>query len=295
MSDKGMHVDKNNKGSVGHLSFLGGSRKIGVGAEKKKESLFGTMFSAMRWTIMISMLLWWFPFACQVLAGYIGGRKAGSSAKGMVSALLSALILIGVTVVISSGFIGGFDFLNTEPSEAIAALGMDFPLLGTVLEWMLLFLQGAMGTVTGTTSMKLNIYIITVVFGLIGGITAELRARETARKTPEEEGGRRFMPRSLAAYVRGKKLGFENFDDRLSMQQSKAQEQPKIVTVHRSLVRRPTAVSEPAAIPAEVSPAVQEAEERESPFAGLIHRAEKNDPEKERVRHSNSKDDTQYV
>jgi hypothetical protein len=289
-----MHVDKKSKGSAGHLSFLGGNRKISVGAEKKKESLFGTMFSAMRWTIMISMLLWFIPFVSQALAGYIGGRKAGSSAKGMVSALLSALVLIGVTIVISSGLIGGFDFLHTEPSEAIAALGLDFPLLGALLGAILKFTQGALGTVTGTTSMMVNIYIVTVVFGLIGGITAELHARETARKTPEE-GGRRFMPRSLAAYVRGKKLGFENFDDRLSMQQSKAKEQPKIVTVHRSLVRKPTAISEPAPAPAEVSPAVQQAEERESPFAGLIHRAEKNDPEKERVRHSSSNDDMRYV
>ncbi|MDR0791119.1 MAG: hypothetical protein LBE47_01100, partial [Methanomassiliicoccaceae archaeon] len=274
-------MDKNKKESAGLLSFLGGKRDIGVSAEKKKEGLFGNIFSAMRWTIMISMLLWWFPFVCQAAAGYVGGRKAGSPARGMVAALLSALILIGAIMLISN-LGGGFDFLNTEPSEAIAALGMDFPLLGTVLGGMLYFMQGALGTVTGTTSMQVNIYIITVVFGMIGGITAELRAKEAARSAPEE-GGRRFMPRSLAAYVRGKKLGYENFDDRLSMQQSKVPEQ-KIVTVHRSsLVRRSTAISEPAAIPAEVSPAVQQAEERESPFSGLIHRAEKNDPEKERA------------
>ncbi|MDR0791298.1 MAG: hypothetical protein LBE47_02035 [Methanomassiliicoccaceae archaeon] len=287
-------MDKNTKGSAGPLSFLSGNRKIGVSTEEKKEGHFGSMFSAMRWTIMISLLLWWFPFVCQVLAGYVGGRRTGSPAKGMVAALMSAIIMIGVTTVISSGAIGGFDFLNTEPSVAIEALGMDFPLLGTILGWMLLFLQGALGTVTGTTSMMVNIYIITVVFGLIGGIVADMRKREAAHGAPKD-GGRIFMPRSLAAYVLGKKLGYENFDDRLSIQRSKVPEQ-KVVTVHRSsLVRKPTAVSEPTTVSVEVSPAVQQAEDRESPFAGLIHREEKNDPEKERARHSSSKDDTQYV
>jgi hypothetical protein len=102
------------------------------------------------------------------------------------------------------------------------------------------------------------------------------------------------MPRSLAAYATGKKLGFDNFDDTLSIQKSKVPEQ-KIVTVHRTLVRRPAAKEEPsvAADPAPV--AVQEAQERESPFAGLIHRAEKNDPEKERARHANAGDEMEYV
>jgi hypothetical protein len=90
-------------------------------------------------------------------------------------------------------------------------------------------------------------------------------------------------------------LGYGNFDDRISIQQSKAPEQ-KVVVVHRSLARKASAREEPKALPAaDVPQAAKEAEERESPFAGLIHRAEKNDPEKERARHSNSKEEMEYV
>ncbi|MDR0334621.1 MAG: hypothetical protein LBH69_01880 [Methanomassiliicoccaceae archaeon] len=297
LSDEGMDLGNKAGDSAGILSFLGGNRKVSTGAEEKKESLFANLGSALRITILLSMLLWWIPLIGQALAGYVGGRRAGTPARGMVVTLFSVMLLMGVATVISSGLIGGFDFLNMEPHELVAAIGMDFPLLGTLFSWMLLFLQNALGIVTGTTSMKLNIYIITVVFGFAGGTLADLHTRE-AKKAAPTEGGRIFIPRSLAAYVKGKKLGFENFDDRLSIQQSKVPEQQKIVTVHRSsLVRGVTAREEPKAIAAgaDVPAAVQEAEGRESPFAGLIHRAEKNDPEKERIRHHDPADDMEYV
>jgi len=291
-----MHVGTKAGDGAGIDSFLGGNRRIGTGAAEKKEGIFANLGSALRITILLSMLLWWIPLVGQALAGYVGGRKAGTPARAMAVTLASVMLLIGLATIISSGLIGGFDFLNTEPHELVSAIGLDFPLLGTLFSWMLGFLQGALGIVTGTTSMKLNIYIITVVFGLAGGTLADLHTKEAAKNAPAES-GRVFIPRSLAAYVKGKKLGFENFDDRLSIQQSKVPEQ-KIVTVHRSsLVRGVTAREEPAAIAAaaDVPVTVQEAECRESPFAGLIHRAEKNDPEKERARHCDPADDTEYV
>jgi len=290
-----MHVGKDPGDSAGILSFLGGNRKIGAGTEEKKETIFGNMGSAIRYTLLLSMLLWWIPLLGQAVAGYVGGRKAGTPARGMVATLVSVMVLMGVAIVIGSGIIGGFDFLNTEPGELVTALKMDFPLLGTLFAYIMMFMQSAFGMITGTTSMKLNIYIITVVFGLAGGALAEQHAKEVKKSAPEE-GGRVFIPRSLAAYVKGKKLGFENFDDRLSIQQSKVPEQ-KIVTVHRSLVRGTTAREGPQALPAggDVPATVQEAEQRESPFAGLIHRAEKNDPERERVRHRDPAEDMEYV
>jgi hypothetical protein len=240
------------------------------------------------------MLLWWIPFIGQAVAGYVGGRKAGTAVRGMIAAGVSAMVLIGIVMVLSAGIIGGFDFLNSEPHDLVASAGTDFPIIGPILALILTYMQGLFFLVAGTTSMKIPIYVITVIFGMVGGALAEQHAKEVARSAPEE-GSRSFMPRSLAAYVTGKKLGFENFDDRISIQQSKVPE-TKVVTVQRSLVRKVTAREEPiAAVAAETTVAVQNAEQRESPFAGLIHRAEKNDPEKERVRHNNSQEDLEYV
>jgi len=289
-----MHVGKNAGDSAGLLSFLGGNRKIGTGAEEKKESIFGKIWSAIRYTLLISMLLWWLPIFGQAFAGYVGGRKAGTPARGMVATLISVLILLAIVTFLSTYAISGLDFLTSEPGELVAAIGMDFPVVGWLMTLILTYLQAFFAMITGTTSMKLSIYIITVVFGLIGGVLAEQHSKEAANRAPGE-GGKVFVPRSLAAYVQGKRLGFENFDDRLSIQQSKVPEQ-KVVTVHRTLVRKEAAREEPAALPeAAATPAVQEAEQRESPFAGLIHRAERNDPEKERARISSSKEDLEYV
>ncbi|MCL2785920.1 MAG: hypothetical protein FWD81_01680 [Methanomassiliicoccaceae archaeon] len=286
-------MGKNTEDGAGFLSFLG-KRKVEVCTKDKKECVISNIFSAIRYTLLISMLLWWIPIVGQALAGYVGGRKAGTPARGMVATLASVLVLIGLMTIISSGIIGGLNFLNSEPRELVEAIGMDFPLLGWLLAGILWYMQAFFAFFGGTTSMKVNIYIITVVFGLIGGVIADQHAKEVARGAPKDT-GRTFMPRSLAAYVQGKKLGFENFDDRLSIQRSKVPEQ-KIVTVHKTLVRKPAAREEPVALPAaDATPAAQEAEQRESPFAGLIHRAEKNDPERERVRHGNSKEDLEYV
>jgi len=285
-----MHVGKNAGDGAGILSVLERNRKKDTGAEEKKESLFSNIFSAIRYTFLISLLLWWLPIIGQAFAGYVGGRIAGTPARGMAATLIVALGLIGLMLVLSSGAIGGLDFLNTDPKVIIQNVGMDFPLLGTLLMYIMMFIQGFFAFFGGTTSMAVNIYIITVVFGLIGGLLAERHTKEAAKGASEQKG--RSMPRSLAAYLKGKKLGYESFDDHLSMQQAS---DPKI-TASRSLVRQPSAREEPAALPAgSETVASQEAEQRESPFAGLIHRAEKNDPEKERVRHSNSKEDMEYV
>ncbi|MCL2712474.1 MAG: hypothetical protein FWD37_04285 [Methanomassiliicoccaceae archaeon] len=277
--------------STGIMPFL--TRKNDVRAEtEKKESVFSNLFSAIRLTLIISMLLWWIPIIGQIVSGFVGGRKAGTPARGMVATLVAVVIFLGVMMILSAGLISGSDLLASEPEDAIASLGLDLPLLGAALMYILSYLQAFFGIFSGTTSMKVNLYIITVIFGMIGGLMAEMHSKEAIRSSPES--ARPIMPRSLAAYKEGKKLGCDNFDDRLAIQQSKVPEQ-KIVTIHKTLVRKPTAREEPQAVPAALPASVQEAEERESPFAGLIHRAEKNDPEKERARHGSSKEDTEYV
>ena len=286
---------RNNAGNcAGILPYLGGNRKVGTGAEEKKKNIFRDLWSAIRYTLLLSMLLWWLPIFGQAFAGYVGGRKAGTPAKGMLATATSALLMVAVVTVIGSYAISGSDFLTAEPSELVASIGMDFPAMGTLMAYILAYLQSFFLMITGTTSMKLNVYIITVVFGLIGGVLAEQRSKEAANKTPGD-GEQVFVPRSLAAYVQGKKLGFENFDDRLSINHTKVPEQ-KVVTVHKTLVRNLTARDGTKVVPEPAStPEVQKAEQRQSPFAGLIHRAERDDPEKERVRHRKSKDDLEYI
>ncbi|MCL2607539.1 MAG: hypothetical protein FWD92_03150 [Methanomassiliicoccaceae archaeon] len=284
-------MGKGAENSDGLLSFLGGNRKVGVNAGEKKESVFSNIGSAIRYTLLLSMLFWWLPIIGQAIAGYVGGRVGGSPAKGMVATLMSVMIVMGAIAILSSGIIRGFGFLLADPEQTAASIGEMSAVLGSLLTTLLTFLQGFFDTMGLTTSMMINIYIITVVFGMVGGVISSQRSKEAKRSAPVE---RVFMPRSLAAYVHGKKLGFEDFDDRLSIQRSKVPE--RRVVVCNSLVRSSVAREEPKAISAGSVPvAAQEAEQRESPFTGLIHRAEKNDPEKERTRHSLTREDMEYV
>jgi len=45
-------------------------------------------WSAVKYTFGLSLLLWWLPVFGQMIAGYVGGRRAGAPWKGMIAALL---------------------------------------------------------------------------------------------------------------------------------------------------------------------------------------------------------------
>lgn len=76
----------------------------------------GSMSSAMTWMFVISVLLFWLPVAGPLLAGIVGGKKAGSIGRSVAAVLLPGLIL-GILLFIDAaiftgipliGFIAGF-------------------------------------------------------------------------------------------------------------------------------------------------------------------------------------------
>jgi hypothetical protein len=53
--------------------------------------------SASIWIVGLSVLLGWIPVIGPAIAGYVGGRKAGSPGRGLVAGVIPA-ILLGVIV-----------------------------------------------------------------------------------------------------------------------------------------------------------------------------------------------------
>jgi len=56
--------------------------------ERKRGSILG----AMGWMFLVSLLLFWLPIAGPLIAGYVGGRKAGGIGPAIVAAVLPALV-----------------------------------------------------------------------------------------------------------------------------------------------------------------------------------------------------------
>ncbi|MFQ3293995.1 MAG: hypothetical protein ACI8VE_001063 [Natrialbaceae archaeon] len=60
-----------------------------------------SLTSVMGWMALISVLLFWLPLGNGLIAGYVGGKKAGSAGRGAKATLLPGLI---VTIVAFVGF-----------------------------------------------------------------------------------------------------------------------------------------------------------------------------------------------
>ncbi|MGN8159268.1 hypothetical protein ACS8Y6_09305 [Salinisphaera sp. RV14] len=53
----------------------------------------GSLVMAIIWMAVISLLLFWLPLAGPLLAGFVGGRTAGNAGRGLLAAILPALVL----------------------------------------------------------------------------------------------------------------------------------------------------------------------------------------------------------
>lgn len=61
---------------------------------------------AMIWMVVISLLLFWLPLAGPLLAGFVGGRTAGSASRGLLAAVLPAAVLCFVLVGFGTALVG---------------------------------------------------------------------------------------------------------------------------------------------------------------------------------------------
>ena len=52
------------------------------------------ILSGMWYVFILSCLLWWLPVFGQMIAGYIGGRRAGSPTKGILVAIIPIFIIM---------------------------------------------------------------------------------------------------------------------------------------------------------------------------------------------------------
>jgi hypothetical protein len=66
----------------------------------------GSVVSAMIWMFVLSILLFWLPVAGPLVAGFVGGRKAGSLGNALLAVFLPAIILGVATFLLASVLTG---------------------------------------------------------------------------------------------------------------------------------------------------------------------------------------------
>lgn len=53
----------------------------------------GSILAGAIWMFVISVLLFWLPVAGPLIAGYVGGKKAGSLSRAILAVFLPAIVL----------------------------------------------------------------------------------------------------------------------------------------------------------------------------------------------------------
>lgn len=57
----------------------------------------------MYWMLLLSVLLFWLPALGPLIAGYVGGKKAGGTIRGIFAAILPTLLVGAAIFVIGAG------------------------------------------------------------------------------------------------------------------------------------------------------------------------------------------------
>ncbi len=101
----------------------------------------GSVMEGMLWMLGLSLALFWMPFVGPLVAGFVGGRKAGSAGRAAM-----AVFMPGVVYAILAFLIGG------------------------LLDWLPLF-----GLITGLGAFVMSfVQIVPLLIGaVIGGSTAD--------------------------------------------------------------------------------------------------------------------------
>ena len=71
----------------------------------------GSVGSAALWMFVLSLLLFWAPILGPPIAGFVGGRKAGSIGNAILAAILPGL-LFGLALFLLASLFTGFPLLG---------------------------------------------------------------------------------------------------------------------------------------------------------------------------------------
>ena len=66
----------------------------------------GSVLSATIWMFVLSILLFWLPFIGPLIAGWVGGRKAGSIANAVLAVFLPGILVGGAIFFFASVLTG---------------------------------------------------------------------------------------------------------------------------------------------------------------------------------------------
>lgn len=204
---------------------------------------------------VLALVLWWIIPLGQMVAGYVGGRRAGSMSRGLAVATAGSAILIALSLVVTAGaewllsLQNVQDFIaSTVPSASdwITSLGE--------------YMSGFAGISSGSVTIAAGDFVMMGVFAIVGGAMANQSRKEMSIIVGHalREGAPK-PPRSARAAMEGRQLGFGTYADYTALTvnstagtEARAQEKP--APVQPKPKRAEVTATTAAAVTASVTP-----------------------------------------
>jgi hypothetical protein len=136
-------------------------------------------WSAVKYGSILMFLLWWIPIFGPMIAGYVAGRRAGSPIKGVFAVSIPLSIVFFVATMVTIKFIPTVWFgVDLAPEAIFAELAKAVPVIGPLANFTTGYLQSFIGTIQGSSGVRLDFFILALAFAYIGGAMALQSLRE---------------------------------------------------------------------------------------------------------------------
>jgi len=149
------------------------------GKKIKSSKVVFSFWSAAKYVFILSLMLWWLPMFGQMIAGYVGGRRAGGPWKGVAASILPVACLYAVVTAFDTGMLPSHLFgVAIAPAAIGASLNHSIPLVSPYLSFSSEYVGAFVKGLEGSSPYGINTYVLTVAFAYVGGVLAEQSRRE---------------------------------------------------------------------------------------------------------------------
>ena len=137
-----------------------------------------SFWSGVWYTTILSLLLFWLPPFGQMIAGYVGGRKAGTPRKGVLAAFIPmSLIFLLFFLRYMGQFVSSIDWFLGLPGAGAEYITNSLPVFGPLFGFMSSYVNTFVSSLW-SQDFFIYPYVLTVIFGYVGGILSLQHQRE---------------------------------------------------------------------------------------------------------------------
>lgn len=169
--------------------------------------------SGLSMVVVLALALSWIPYVGPIVAGFVGGRRAGSIVRGFVVGVFGSLLVFGIAFLLNLGLMKLFEPQYQSFMDTLEAIS---PSIVVGLESISSYLSDNFVTVASdiSVSVQTQTYASILGFAMIGGVFADQARKELRIIVSQSMDVNRPRPaRSTTAFVAGRDMGFQNYDD----------------------------------------------------------------------------------